>query len=160
WIPLRMVGLQAPDLQRLPAGAPSVLQKCRLFTYTAEVFEVAADFSGQCITRHPTVQVKRQDFLAVLPSTKVKCAPLRAEVKRCYNLHEGLIHMRILVVADIHANWPALQAITEPHDLCLCLGDLVDYALEPAACINWVRRNARHAIRGNHDHDVAQNVIV
>ena len=37
--------------------------------------------------------------------------------------------MRILVVSDIHANWPALAAIDEPHDLCLCLGDLVDYDL-------------------------------
>ena len=38
--------------------------------------------------------------------------------------------MRILLLADIHGNWPALQAVQEPHDLCLCLGDLVDYALE------------------------------
>jgi putative phosphoesterase len=68
--------------------------------------------------------------------------------------------MRILVVADIHGNWPALQALTEPHDVCFCLGDLVDYALEPRPCIEWVRRNARHVIRGNHDHGMAQNVSV
>jgi putative phosphoesterase len=69
--------------------------------------------------------------------------------------------MRILVVADIHANWPALQAVAaEPHDLCLCLGDLVDYGLEPAPCIAWVRDRCEHAVRGNHDHGVAQNVAV
>lgn len=68
--------------------------------------------------------------------------------------------MRILLVADIHANWPALQAINEPHDLCVFLGDLVDYGLEPAPCIDWVRRRAKYAIRGNHDHDTAQNVAV
>jgi putative phosphoesterase len=68
--------------------------------------------------------------------------------------------MRILLVADIHANWPALQAINEPHDLCLCLGDLVDYGLEPAPCIEWVRQHARYTVRGNHDHGVAQNVTV
>jgi putative phosphoesterase len=68
--------------------------------------------------------------------------------------------MRILLVADIHANWPALQAITEPHDVCLFLGDLVDYGLDPAPCLAWVRSNCRHAIRGNHDHGVAQNVTV
>jgi len=68
--------------------------------------------------------------------------------------------MRILLLADIHGNWPALAAINEPHDLCLCLGDLVDYALDPAPCIDWVRRNARHAIRGNHDHGAAQNVVI
>jgi putative phosphoesterase len=68
--------------------------------------------------------------------------------------------MRILVVADIHANWPALQALQEPHDICLCLGDLVDYGLEPAPCIDWVRQRAHHSVRGNHDHGVAQNVPV
>jgi putative phosphoesterase len=68
--------------------------------------------------------------------------------------------MRILLVADIHGNWPALQAIDEPHDLCLCLGDLVDYGLEPAPCIDWVRQHAHHTVRGNHDHGVAQNVTV
>jgi putative phosphoesterase len=69
--------------------------------------------------------------------------------------------MRILVLADIHGNWPALQAVAaEPHDVCLCLGDLVDYALEPGPCIEWVRQNARATVRGNHDHCVAQNVVV
>lgn len=68
--------------------------------------------------------------------------------------------MRILVLADIHANWAALQAIQEPFDVCLVLGDLVDYGLEPAPCIHWVRERASHAIRGNHDHGVAQNVKV
>src|SRR6476469_2814130 len=68
--------------------------------------------------------------------------------------------MRILLLADVHANWPALQAIKEPCDVCLCLGDLVDYGLEPGPCIEWVRKNAHVAIRGNHDHGVAQNVTV
>jgi putative phosphoesterase len=68
--------------------------------------------------------------------------------------------MRILLLADIHGNWPALQALAEPHDVCICLGDLVDYGLEPAACIDWVRRHAHHAVRGNHDHGVAQDVAV
>ncbi len=66
--------------------------------------------------------------------------------------------MRILVVSDIHANWPALAAIDEPHDLCLCLGDLVDYGPDPAPCVRWAMQHAHHAIRGNHDHGVAQDV--
>ena len=68
--------------------------------------------------------------------------------------------MRILVLADIHGNWPALQALSESADVVLCLGDLVDYGLEPAPCIDWVRRHAHYAIRGNHDHGVSQNVSV
>src|SRR5258708_725316 len=38
--------------------------------------------------------------------------------------------MRILLVSDIHSNWAALQALSEPHDLCVCLGDIVDYGPE------------------------------
>jgi putative phosphoesterase len=68
--------------------------------------------------------------------------------------------MRILLLADIHANRPALQAIQERHDVCVCLGDLVDYGLEPAPCIEWVRRNCHVVVRGNHDHAVAQDVRV
>jgi putative phosphoesterase len=64
------------------------------------------------------------------------------------------------LLADIHANWAALQALQEPYDLCLCLGDLVDYGLEPAPCLEWVRRHVRYTVRGNHDHGAAQNVVV
>jgi putative phosphoesterase len=68
--------------------------------------------------------------------------------------------MRLLIVADIHANWAALQAIQDPFDACLFVGDLVDYGLEPSPCIDWVRRKATHAVRGNHDHGAAQHVSV
>jgi putative phosphoesterase len=69
--------------------------------------------------------------------------------------------MRILLVADIHANWAALKAVaTQSHDICLCLGDLVDYGVEPTPCVAWVRDKVQVAVRGNHDHGVAQNVVV
>jgi putative phosphoesterase len=68
--------------------------------------------------------------------------------------------LRILVVSDIHANWPALAAIDEPHDLCLCLGDLVDYGTDPGECVRWAMAHAHHSIRGNHDHGVSQGVPV
>lgn len=68
--------------------------------------------------------------------------------------------MRILLVSDIHANWPALQALEESCDVCVCLGDLVDYGLEPGPCIDWVRQRARYVVRGNHDHGAAQDVRV
>jgi putative phosphoesterase len=68
--------------------------------------------------------------------------------------------MRVLVVADIHGNRAALEAIREPFDACFCVGDIVDYGPEPGACVDWVRANATHAVRGNHDHGAAQNVEV
>jgi putative phosphoesterase len=67
--------------------------------------------------------------------------------------------MKILVLADIHANWPALSAIAESFDACLFLGDLVDYGSNPVPCVEWVRDNATAAIRGNHDHAVAQKIV-
>lgn len=66
--------------------------------------------------------------------------------------------MKILILADIHANWQALSAINETFDACLFLGDLVEYGVEPIPCIEWVRAHATYAIRGNHDHSVAQRV--
>jgi putative phosphoesterase len=66
--------------------------------------------------------------------------------------------MKILVLADIHSNWPALAAIEESFDACLFVGDLVDYATDPIPCIDWIRARAAAAIRGNHDHAVAQRI--
>lgn len=68
--------------------------------------------------------------------------------------------MRILLVADIHGNRAALDAVREPYDVCLFLGDAVDYGPEPAACVDWIKQNAAYGVRGNHDHGVAQNVEV
>lgn len=64
--------------------------------------------------------------------------------------------MRILILADIHGNWPALQAIQEPYDYCFVVGDLVDYGPQPEPCIRWVQQHAHVSVRGNHDHAVAQ----
>ncbi len=56
--------------------------------------------------------------------------------------------MRILLIADIHSNWPALAAIEEKFDACLFLGDVVDYATDPVPCIEWVQRYATAFVRG------------
>jgi putative phosphoesterase len=66
--------------------------------------------------------------------------------------------MKILILADVHANWQALSAIQEPFDVCLFLGDAVEYGADPIPCIDWIRKHAKYAIRGNHDHSVVQRV--
>jgi putative phosphoesterase len=63
--------------------------------------------------------------------------------------------MRLLVVSDIHGNWPALQAIHEEADAVLCLGDIVSYGPFPRECVAWVRERARYVVRGNHDSALA-----
>src|SRR5262249_30706648 len=40
------------------------------------------------------------------------------------------------------------------------LGALVEYAVDPLPCVNWVREHARYCVRGNHDHGTAQNVTL
>lgn len=68
--------------------------------------------------------------------------------------------MRILLISDVHSNWAALEAIREPFDACLCMGDLVEYGPDPGRVIAWVRDRAAHCVRGNHDHGTAQNVDI
>jgi predicted phosphodiesterase len=66
--------------------------------------------------------------------------------------------MRLLVVSDIHANWPALQAIREEVDAVVCLGDLVSYGPFPRECVAWARERAGYVIRGNHDTALSHGV--
>lgn len=68
--------------------------------------------------------------------------------------------MKILLISDIHGNWPALQAVlkAEPDaDQILCLGDLVNYGPQPAECVAWAmkRLTPDWLIQGNHDRAVA-----
>jgi len=66
--------------------------------------------------------------------------------------------MRVLLVSDLHGNAAALEAIQEPFDVCCCMGDLVEYGPDPAACVAWARQHARYIVRGNHDHGTAHDV--
>ncbi len=68
--------------------------------------------------------------------------------------------MRILLIADIHGNRAALEAIDEKFDACLCMGDVVEYGPNPKACIRWVKEHAKATVRGNHDHGCVQDVDV
>jgi len=70
--------------------------------------------------------------------------------------------MKILLLSDIHGNWPALRAVlaAEPDaDQVLCLGDLVDYGPQPVECVSWAMRTLTSdwVVQGNHDRAVALN---
>ena len=67
--------------------------------------------------------------------------------------------MKLLLIADIHGNYEALQTVLEiPHDRAICLGDIVDYGPEPDKCIDLLRKKEIPTIRGNHDNAVAFKV--
>jgi len=65
--------------------------------------------------------------------------------------------MRILVISDLHANWPALEAIVaaEAFDRVIVVGDLVSYGPHPREVVDWVREHATITVRGNHDDALA-----
>jgi putative phosphoesterase len=62
--------------------------------------------------------------------------------------------MKLLILSDIHGNWPALEAVlkAEPdrNAVAFC-GDVVDYGPHPTRCLRWLAENAEHRVRGNHD---------
>jgi diadenosine tetraphosphatase ApaH/serine/threonine PP2A family protein phosphatase len=63
--------------------------------------------------------------------------------------------MRYLIVADVHSNLEALEAILAdagPAEATLCLGDLVGYGPDPNACVRRVRTLPNlTCVAGNHD---------
>lgn len=63
--------------------------------------------------------------------------------------------MRILVLSDIHANLPALQAVLHDAgetDQIWCLGDVVGYGPNPNECILLLQKQANlTCMLGNHD---------
>ena len=68
--------------------------------------------------------------------------------------------MRIAIIADIHANLPALQTTLKAleragYDYLACLGDVVGYGGQPEECCQIVRERADVTVLGNHDAAVA-----
>jgi diadenosine tetraphosphatase ApaH/serine/threonine PP2A family protein phosphatase len=62
--------------------------------------------------------------------------------------------VRVAVISDIHANWPALEAVLADLpdvDDVVCLGDVVGYGGEPVRCLDFVRGRGWLTLSGNHD---------
>ena len=64
--------------------------------------------------------------------------------------------MKVLLLSDIHGNWPALQGVlrAEPDAAqIICLGDLVNYGPQPVECVVWAMRLAPPSlvVQGNED---------
>ncbi len=73
--------------------------------------------------------------------------------------------MRLAIISDIHSNLEALerafQAIDEADvDAVCCLGDVVGYNADPAACVDLVRERCDAVVLGNHDAAVARETDV
>lgn len=68
--------------------------------------------------------------------------------------------MKLAIISDVHSNVTALTAVLRTindHkvDAIYCLGDVVGYGPDPAACVDLVRSECAATVRGNHDEAVA-----
>jgi putative phosphoesterase len=62
--------------------------------------------------------------------------------------------MKLLILSDVHGNWPALEAVLRAEggwDAVAFCGDVVDYGPQPVECLRWLAGHADHLVRGNHD---------
>lgn len=64
--------------------------------------------------------------------------------------------MRYALLGDIHGNTEALEVVlaslaNQSVDKIVCLGDVVGYGAEPAACLERIRGLGCDCIAGNHD---------
>jgi putative phosphoesterase len=69
--------------------------------------------------------------------------------------------MKLLILSDLHGNWPALEAVlrAEPSfDGVAFCGDVVDYGPFPRECLRWLADHADHLVRGNHDNALGFDV--
>jgi predicted phosphodiesterase len=73
----------------------------------------------------------------------------------------GFSHARYLaILADIHANFPALQAVlnylkSQNIQQGIVLGDVVGYGPHPSQCIECLQASNLIILKGNHDHGLA-----
>ncbi len=63
--------------------------------------------------------------------------------------------MRYALLSDIHGNLEALAAVLadcrDRVDALLCLGDVVGYGADPAACVQLVGERCQAVVAGNHE---------
>lgn len=71
-----------------------------------------------------------------------------------------MTQMKVLILSDIHANYPALEAVLNEekgYDKLIFLGDVVDYGPHPKECLEFIKSNADYYVMGNHDNALGNN---
>jgi len=122
-----------------------------LSQYSSEADDmVCAAVEDQIVGKH---EAMKQAFIYVLrPKYTLSPGTVGSEI---FALDEP-----IGLLADIHANLPAFEAVLATLDKrgvrqYLMLGDVVGYGPNPKACIDLIRQRNIYCLRGNHDHYVA-----
>lgn len=100
---------------------------------------------------------RKENFLAGFNHHDKRSASRKAVRER------HLSEKRFAVLGDIHANYPALQAVLRRLDEwgvndAVVLGDTVGYGPHPQACIRELQARNYLVIKGNHDHALVTGV--
>lgn len=132
-------------------NAPGKLSDCTL----GEVHEPAPSASTVTVTSADTpADVSR-------PAASVQATdPFSTRSAACQSKQDLINHQPLAVLADIHANLPALRAVLEwleQNDVAqgVVLGDLVGYGPDAREVVELMRACNFHIIKGNHDHCIA-----
>jgi predicted phosphodiesterase len=68
--------------------------------------------------------------------------------------------MKYCIISDVHANWPALEAISKDVndiDAYLFLGDAIGLLGYPSEVVDFIKKETVKSIKGNHDISVLEN---
>jgi len=62
----------------------------------------------------------------------------------------------IALISDVHGNLEALRAVLkdveeQKADFIYSLGDIVGYGANPRECVDLIKKNCKHSLRGNHE---------
>src|SRR5262249_42084037 len=106
------------------------------------------------LSSYPLTEAFESARTALLSGLRTERTTLRLGV-RSFGFTE-----RVAVIADVHANFPALEAVvTAARRLgvarFLFLGDAVGYGPHPAECVRLLASLSGVFVGGNHDHAIA-----
>ena len=73
--------------------------------------------------------------------------------------------MRYAIIADIHGNYDALEAVLEDIadaeiDGYYCVGDIVGYGAEPDRCVDRIAELCKVVVAGNHDYAAIEKTSI
>ncbi len=123
----------------------------------AEILAVLSEYSRRGYKQRK--QQAQHDTEGGQQSTLDACSSARAQARAREPL-TSISDQRFAVIADVHANIAALEAVVADiadHGVqqILVLGDVVGYGPHPEACIDLLRQQDCLVIQGNHDYAAA-----
>ena len=126
----------------------------------ATIIEVLSDFCRRGYSKQKQAAREQGAVTTGMADVKAPVASTLASVAAAQEQLARISAERFAVIADVHANLSALEAVLADIDAnnikqILVLGDMVGYGPDPEACIDLLRQRDCLIIQGNHDYAAA-----